>query len=451
MAKDKRVFVCQQCGYESLKWMGRCPGCNEWNTMVEEVVKKKSDKEVAARKGNNPVPISTIDIDKEIRYSTGFQELNRVLGGGIVKGSAVLVGGDPGIGKSTLLLQMAGNMASQSKILYITGEESKKQIKLRGQRLGIDSENIFVLAETDLDFMLYQVEKIKPHLVVVDSIQTVYVPELTSVPGSVSQVRESAGRLIRMAKSYSIPVFLVGHVTKQGALAGPRILEHMVDTVLYFEGERYQSYRIIRGVKNRFGSTNEIGVFEMKDEGLIEVTDPSRLMIEGRPQGVPGTVVVCSLKGTRPMLVEIQALISASNLTMPRRMTTGIDYNRLSMLLAVMEKRVGMQLQGQDAFVNVIGGLKIDEPAADLGIVISIASSFRNQPVDENTIFIGEVGLTGEVRAANSIEKRVLEAKKMGFSRCIVPTGNQKQINQQDMEIIGVKNLRDTLEIVFSG
>jgi len=449
MAKEKRVYICQQCGYESLRWMGKCPGCNQWNTMVEEVVNKKSDRAIARKKGSSPVSINAIDIAKEIRYSTGFQELDRVLGGGIVKGSAVLVGGDPGIGKSTMLLQMASNMAPELRVLYISGEESIKQIKLRGERLGINDDNLFVMSETDLDLILHQIEEIKPHLVVVDSIQTVHISGLTSAPGSVSQVRESAGRLIKMAKSLSIPVFIVGHVTKQGALAGPRVLEHMVDSVLYFEGEGYLSYRIIRGVKNRFGSTNEIGVFEMNDKGLVEVSNPSRLMIEGRPQGVPGTVVICSLKGTRPMLVELQALISISNLAMPRRMTTGIDYNRLSMLLAVMEKRLGMQLQGQDAFVNVVGGLKIDEPAADLGIVIAVASSFRNQPVGENTIFIGEVGLTGEVRAVNSLEKRVLEAKKMGFDRCIIPADNKVITDYKGIKTIGVKSLREALEIVF--
>ncbi len=451
MAKEKRMYICQECGYESLKWMGRCPGCSQWNTMAEEVIDKGIKTGAKGREGNTPVSLRTIDIAQETRHSTGFNELNRVLGGGIVKGSAILVGGDPGIGKSTLLLQMAGKLAQDLKILYITGEESIKQIKLRGERLGINDHNIFILAETDLNAMLHQIQESKPDLVIVDSIQTVYVPELASVPGSVGQVREAAGRLVRTAKQYSIPVFIVGHVTKQGALAGPRILEHMVDTVLYFEGERYQSYRIIRSVKNRFGSTNEIGVFEMKDEGLDEVTDPSRLMIEGRPHGVPGTVVVCSLKGTRPMLVEIQALISLSNLAMPRRMATGIDYNRLSMLLAVMEKRLGMQMQGQDAFVNVVGGLKIDEPAADLGIVIAVASSFQNRPVEGNTTFIGEVGLTGEIRAVSSIDKRINEARKMGFTKCIIPEGNKRQAKDKGIDIVGVTNIRETLDMVFKG
>jgi len=447
MARVKSVFVCQHCGYESPKWMGRCPGCGEWNTMVEEVL-SKTDRRLshAGGEGNKPVAMDQIDLSKETRNSTGMQELDRVLGGGIVRGSLVLVGGDPGIGKSTLLLQLAGSVSSRQRVLYVSGEESVKQVKIRGERLGISSGNIFILGETDIDIILDQVKRMTPDMIIVDSIQTVYTPEISSAPGSVSQVREVTARLLQTAKAMAIPTFIIGHVTKQGAIAGPRVLEHMVDTVLYFEGERYHSYRVIRSVKNRFGSTNEIGVFEMKDKGLVEVPNPSEFMLEGRPAGVPGTVVVCSMEGTRPMLVELQALVSLSNLGMPRRMATGIDYNRLSMLMAVMEKRLGMQLQGQDAFVNVVGGLKIDEPAVDLGIVVAVASSFRNTPVDKTAVVIGEVGLTGEVRAVNSIDRRVAEAAKLGFGHCIIPRDNMRQVDAGKTRITGVGNLAEAID-----
>ena len=447
MARVKSVFVCQHCGYESPKWMGRCPGCGEWNTMVEEVL-SKTDRRLshAGGEGNKPVAMDQIDLSKETRNSTGMQELDRVLGGGIVRGSLVLVGGDPGIGKSTLLLQLAGNISPRQRVLYVSGEESVKQVKIRGERLGISSGNILILGETDIDIILDQVKRITPDMIIVDSIQTVYTPEISSAPGSVSQVREVTARLLQTAKAMAIPTFIIGHVTKQGAIAGPRVLEHMVDTVLYFEGERYHSYRVIRSVKNRFGSTNEIGVFEMKDKGLVEVPNPSEFMLEGRPAGVPGTVVVCSMEGTRPMLVELQALVSLSNLGMPRRMATGIDYNRLSMLMAVMEKRLGMQLQGQDAFVNVVGGLKIDEPAVDLGIVVAVASSFRNTPVDKTAVVIGEVGLTGEVRAVNSIDRRVAEAAKLGFGHCIIPRDNMRQVDASKSRITGVRNLAEAID-----
>ena len=447
MARVKSVFICQHCGYESPKWMGRCPGCDEWNTMVEEVL-SKTDRRLttAGREGSKPVAMDQIDLSKETRNSTGMQELDRVLGGGIVKGSLALVGGDPGIGKSTLLLQLAGSVSSRQRVLYVSGEESVKQVKIRGERLGISSGNIFILGETDIDIILDQVKRMTPDMIIVDSIQTVYTPEISSAPGSVSQVREVTARLLQTAKAMAIPTFIIGHVTKQGAIAGPRVLEHMVDTVLYFEGERYHSYRVIRSVKNRFGSTNEIGVFEMKDKGLIEVPNPSEFMLEGRPSGVPGTVVVCSMEGTRPMLVELQALVSLSNLGMPRRMATGIDYNRLSMLMAVMEKRLGMQLQGQDAFVNVVGGLKIDEPAVDLGIVVAVASSFRNVPVEKTAVVIGEVGLTGEVRAVNSIDRRVAEAAKLGFGHCIIPRDNIRQVDSSKTRITGVGNLAEAIE-----
>lgn len=447
MARTKSVFVCQHCGYESPRWMGRCPGCDEWNTMMEELISKKSPHgETGDRAGAKPVPMDRVDLSKEARDGTGMAELDRVLGGGIVRGSMVLVGGDPGIGKSTLLLQLAGSISQEQRVLYVSGEESVKQVKLRAERLGINSGNILLLGETDIDIILDQVKRLTPDIIVVDSIQTMYTPEISSAPGSVSQVREVTGRLLRVAKTMSIPIFIIGHVTKQGAIAGPRVLEHMVDTVLYFEGERYHSYRVIRSVKNRFGSTNEIGVFEMKDKGLVEVPNPSEFMLEGRPVGVPGTVVVCSIEGTRPMLMELQALVSISNLGMPRRMATGIDYNRLSMLMAIMEKRLGMQVQGQDAFVNVVGGLKVDEPAADLGIVIAVASSFRNVPIDKDTVVIGEVGLTGEVRAVNSIDRRVAEAAKLGFGHCIVPRDNMRHIEGTAARVTGVGNLAEALD-----
>lgn len=449
--KVKSIYICQNCGYEHPKWMGKCPGCHEWNTMVEEIQNKKSGEKDRKAGSEKPIPIDRIDLAQEPRQHTGINELDRVLGGGIVKGSVTLVGGDPGIGKSTLLLQLGGNLAPRCKVLYVSGEESVKQIKIRGERLEVNSENLFVLGETDIDMVIEQVDRLGPDVLIVDSIQTVYTNEISSAPGSVGQVREATGRLLRMAKNTGIPTFIVGHVTKQGAIAGPKILEHMVDTVLYFEGERYQSYRIIRAVKNRFGSTNEIGVFEMKDMGLKEVPNPSELMLEGRPVGVPGTAVICSMEGTRPMLVELQALVSLSNLGMPRRMASGIDYNRLSMLMAVMEKRLGMQLQGQDAYVNVIGGLKVDEPAADLGIAVAVASSFRNRNVNENSVIMGEIGLTGEIRAVNSIEKRVKEAQKLGFSRCIIPIDNMKQINRYQIDVTGVRNLAEAIEVVLGG
>jgi DNA repair protein RadA/Sms len=449
MAKIKTVFICQSCGYESPRWMGKCPGCHEWNTMVEEKVDRKTGRTDSKQTVGKPVSINAIDLSEEPRRSTLIAEFDRVLGGGIVKGSVVLVGGDPGIGKSTLLLQLAGNITPDNTVLYVSGEESIKQIKIRGQRLGVNNDNLLVLGETDIDVVLDQVERVMPDMVIVDSIQAVYTTDIGSAPGSVSQIRETTARLIRIAKSMSIPVFIVGHVTKQGVLAGPRVLEHMVDTVLYFEGERYQSYRVIRAVKNRFGSTNEIGVFEMKDSGLVEVPNPSEMMLQGRPAGVPGTVVICSMEGTRPMLVELQALVSTSNFGVARRMAAGMDYNRLSMLMAVMEKRLGMQLQEQDAYVNIVGGLKIDEPAIDLGVVIAVASSFRNRPVDGNIVAIGEVGLTGEVRAVSSIDKRVAEASKLGFGRCVLPSDNLRQLGNTHMETVGVKNLSQAIEAVL--
>lgn len=448
MAKRKSVFVCQDCGYESNGWLGKCPACNNWNTFAEEI----QDASVGSKNKNvlfdvKPVNINDIEIDNEERYSTGIKEMDRVLGGGIVKGSLVLVGGDPGIGKSTLILQICDTVRIDSKIIYISGEESIKQIKIRADRLGVRNPNLLMVSETNFKAIQVISERENPALIIVDSIQTMFNEELSSAPGSVSQVREITAGLMQIAKSSNIAVFIVGHVTKEGSLAGPRVLEHMVDTVLYFEGERNLSYRILRAVKNRFGSTNEIGIFEMKDVGLIEVENPSMLMISDRKESVPGSVVVSSLEGTRPMLIEIQALVCPTNFGMPRRMATGIDYNRITLLMAVLEKRVGMQLHNYDAYVNVVGGLKVDEPACDLGVVMAIASSFRNKPIDLSTVLIGEVGLTGEVRAINQIEKRVIEAARMGFKNCIVPAGNIKVLKQvKELKEINIKPVENVVE-----
>lgn len=454
MAKIKTVFVCQECGYASPKWMGKCPGCGSWNSMVEEIEDRDKDRNpVLNIETTRPLTIDEIEITDEERYTTCMEELDRVLGGGIVRGSLILVGGDPGIGKSTLLLQVSKNISSTGKtVLYISGEESAKQIKIRAERLKVAAQKLFIVSETNLSIIEKYISDISPHVVIIDSVQTVYRPELQSAPGSVSQVREATSSIMRIAKNLNTSVFIVGHVTKEGSIAGPRVLEHMVDTVLYFEGERHHAYRIIRAVKNRFGSTNEIGIFEMKGTGLEEVKNPSEMLLSGRPEGVPGSVVVSSLEGTRPMLVEIQALVSATSFGMPRRMATGIDYNRVVLLMAVLEKRVGMQLQTFDAYVNVAGGLKLDEPACDLGIACSIASSFRNIPIDPKTVVIGEVGLTGEIRGVNFIEKRILEAQKLGFSKCVVPKENLKGIEiPEGIQISPVENIYEALDEVLGG
>lgn len=454
MVKTKTTFICQECGYESPKWMGKCPGCGNWNTLVEEITQKnKYEAPMGMSKVIKPAAIDDIEIVDEERYSTSIEEFNRVLGGGVVKGSLVLVGGDPGIGKSTLLLQVSNNIAdTRKKVFYISGEESSKQIKLRAKRLGVESQNLFVISETNLSDIEALLMEFKPDVAVIDSIQTVFKPELQSAPGSVSQVREATSTLMRISKTFNISVFIVGHVTKEGSIAGPRVLEHIVDTVLYFEGERYHTYRILRAVKNRFGSTNEIGVFEMKGSGLCEVKNPSEMMLSGRPKGVSGSAIVCSMEGTRPMLVEIQALTSATSFGMPRRMATGIDYNRVILLMAVLEKRVGMQLQASDAYVNVAGGLRLDEPACDLGIACSIASSFKNLYIDPQTVVIGEIGLTGEIRGVSFIEKRIMEAKKLGFSKCIVPKDNMRGIERiQGINIISFENIHEALDEVLGG
>ncbi len=427
MAKGKKitVYFCQSCGYESSKWMGQCPGCREWNTFVEESLEKKAAGKIKSTPGGKEelktARISEIDIQSGSRTATGFRELDRVLGGGIVSGSLVLVGGDPGIGKSTLLLQVCRNLAETQEVLYISGEESLQQIKMRAQRIGQFSDNLQLFCETGMERIEQVVERQKPQVVIIDSIQTIYSEEISAAPGSVSQVRETTGRLLQIAKGMGITVFIVGHVTKEGVVAGPRVLEHMVDTVLYFEGDRHASYRILRGVKNRFGSTNEIGVFEMREEGLVEVKNPSEFMLNGKPQGASGSVVACSMEGTRPILVEIQALVCRSNFGIPRRTAAGTDLNRVNLLMAVLEKRAGMSLSACDAYINIAGGIRMNEPAIDLGIVMALASSFRDKAIDEKMICFGEVGLSGEVRAVQMAQQRVTEARKLGFETCILP------------------------------
>ncbi|SHK21187.1 DNA repair protein RadA [Tepidibacter formicigenes] len=455
MAKIKTKYICQQCGYETLKWMGKCPECNNWNSLVEEIEDKKTkhDLFVIDKEVQKPIPINSLEVKEQERFSSCIKELDRVLGGGVVKGSLVLVGGDPGIGKSTLLIQVSNNVAkSGKKVLYISGEESIYQIKMRAKRLSIESENLYIFAENNLNIIEKYIDYIKPDMIVVDSIQTVFSPEITSTPGSVSQIKEGTSRFMKISKKIGISTFLVGHVTKGGALAGPKILEHMVDTVLYFEGERYNTYRMVRAVKNRFGSTNELGVFEMRDLGLVEIENPSKVLISEKPKGVAGSVIVATIEGTRPMLVELQALVSPTNFGIPKRTATGVDYNRVSLLMAVLEKRVGMQIQNQDIYINVVGGIKLNEPAMDLGIITSIASSFRNIEIDENTVVIGEVGLTGEIRGVSFIDKRILECKKLGFNKIIVPKSNLKGLDKfDDIKIYGVENIRDALDVVLGG
>ena len=452
MAKKKTVYVCQECGYESLRWMGKCTNCNNWNTFVEEVKQPKEQRGIGAAvssKSAKPMKINQIVSEKEPRVTTSMREFNRVLGGGVVPGSLVLIGGDPGIGKSTLLLQISAQIADKDlTVLYISGEESMQQTKLRAERLGVKTENLYVLSETNLHQIIHQIDDIKPDFVVVDSIQTMFKEEVTSAPGSVTQVRESTMELMKIAKSNAIPIFIVGHVTKEGAIAGPRMLEHMVDVVLYFEGERHHTYRILRTVKNRFGSTNEMGIFEMKELGLQEVMNPSEIFLEERSRGASGSTVVASMEGTRPVLVEIQALISPSSFGNPRRMATGVDSNRVPLLMAVLEKRVGLMLQNQDAYIKVAGGVKLDEPAIDLAIAISIASSFRDQPTNPEDIFIGEVGLTGEIRRVSRIEQRVQEAAKLGFKRIICSENNLDGWTiPKEIKVVGVKTVQEALKL----
>ncbi|MEE9180794.1 MAG: DNA repair protein RadA [Vicinamibacteria bacterium] len=459
MRKVKTTFVCQECGVSSAKWLGRCPDCGAWNSLIEELEtpQQSGPRLQSLSAGGGPRPYLEVSSDAASRLATGIEEFDRVLGGGVVAGSLVLLGGDPGIGKSTLLLQVASRLAASTPderpVLYISGEESEQQIKLRGERLGVKAESLLLFSETNLDTIISELKRHEPSLVVLDSVQTVYSPKFSSAPGSVSQVREAAVELLYFAKSTGTPVFLIGHVTKEGNLAGPKALEHIVDTVLYFEGERHYSHRLVRATKNRYGAAGELGVFEMTGSGLEPVENPSGLFLSERPEKAPGSVVVCSLEGTRPLLVEIQALVSRSSFGYPRRVTLGIDSNRVALLLAVLEKRIGLQLSAEDVYVNVAGGLVVDEPVADLGLVAAVASSFKGRPVDSQTVLLGEVGLAGEVRAAQQVALRVKEAARLGFNKIILPTGNLPLPDEAgadlDVELVGVRNVGEALEAVF--
>lgn len=447
--KSKVVYVCSECGFESAKWIGKCPGCGGWNTFAEDVVTVSKTSKKVAQAYASPVKLSTVDTTNDPRIVCGISELDRVLGGGIVRGSLVLVGGEPGIGKSTILLQLIKSLEKDTSFFYVSGEESEKQLKMRADRLNI-KQDFYVLTETDINSVIKHAESISSDILIIDSIQTMYNPDIASAPGTVSQVRDVTLSLMKLAKEKSISIFIVGHVTKDGALAGPKVLEHMVDCVLYFEGERHQSHRILRAVKNRFGSTNEIGVFEMTGEGLKEVKNPSSMMLEGRPEKTSGSTVICTLEGTRPLLAEVQSLVSSTNFPVPRRLTTGADFNRVNLLTAVLEKRVGLNLSNQDIYVNIVGGMKINEPAADLGIICAIASSFKNKDIDPDIALIGEVGLTGELRAVNQIDKRISEMKKLGFSKCIVPEANKKGLNAPDgLTVYFAKNVGSALQLLF--
>lgn len=451
MAKGKKtVFFCQNCGYESVKWMGQCPGCQQWNTFVEESVTEASSGKKQQRSRKQPVSLAEIQTEKEERTATGIGELDRVLGGGIVGGSLVLVGGDPGIGKSTLLLQVCRLLSlAGKKVLYISGEESLRQIKLRAQRLGSFNDNLLLLCETNLTDIREAAQKQKPEIMVIDSIQTMYNEDVSSAPGSVSQVRESTGMLLQIAKGMGISVFIVGHVTKDGSVAGPRVLEHMVDTVLYFEGDRHVSYRILRSVKNRFGSTNEIGVFEMRGDGLAEVRNPSEFMLSGKPQGASGSIVACSMEGTRPILIEVQALVCRSNFGIPRRTAAGTDFNRVNLLMAVLEKRGRMNLSECDAYVNIAGGIKMTEPAIDLAILLAIASSYRDIVIPDRVVAFGEVGLSGEVRAVSMAQQRVREAKKLGFETVILPRVCENTVGKAEgVELVFVSTIAEAVEAI---
>ena len=447
MAKAKTVFVCSECGNESPKWLGKCPACNSWNTFYEQKIEKYTETNKAEKKINNtPKPLNTYIGQESDRTSTGFGELDRVLGGGLVKGSLILLGGEPGIGKSTLILQLCEKVKGEGKVLYISGEESAEQIKLRADRLKIKNEDILFFGETDIDVVNNAIIETMPKLVIIDSIQTMYSDEISAAAGSVSQVREITAQIMRICKSRQITTIIIGHVTKDGNIAGPRVLEHMVDTVLYLEGERYNTYRILRGVKNRFGSTNEIGMFEMKEEGMCEILNPSEILISEREDNPSGSCIVTSMEGTRPVLVEIQALTTQSVFGIPKRTANGFDYNRLALLIAVLEKRANIMLGSQDVYLNVVGGMKISEPAIDLGIMMAVTSSFKNIPIQKDVVVMGEVGLTGEVRRINLIEKRLKEIEKLGFKKCIIPENNKKGLKDEyKLDIIGVQNIGDAM------
>lgn len=451
MAKIKSVYICSECGYESPKWFGKCPGCGEWNTMNEEI--KNTVKSVSASKTINtkhsfPKNITEISMEDEVRFDTGFCELNRVLGGGIVKGSLILLGGDPGIGKSTILMQICQKL-TDIKILYVSGEESLRQLKLRANRLGVNNDNLLLMTETDVEIITEQINSIKPDLVMIDSIQTMTLSELSSSAGSITQVRECTNVIMRSAKGLDIPVIVVGHVNKEGSIAGPKVLEHIVDTVLYFEGDKQMSCRILRAVKNRYGSTNEIGVFEMTDKGLTEVENPSQMLLSGRPTNVSGTCVTCSLEGTRPILAEVQGLVTQSGYGNPRRMCTGFDYNRLALLIAVLEKRAGYYLSNYDAYVNIVGGFRIDERAVDLAICMALISSLKDVKISDDAIAFGEIGLAGEIRSVSQVQQRINEAVRLGFTKIVIPYHNAKNIDNQGVDVIGVKNIRQAFEVLI--
>lgn len=448
MAKNQTIFVCSNCGNESPKWLGKCPACNSWNTFYEEKIIK--DKTTNERKAvsSQVMKLNSVETQNYSRYSTGYEELDRVLGGGLVQGSLVLLGGEPGIGKSTLILQICNKIQIEGTVLYISGEESATQIKMRADRLNINNDNILFLGETSIELIEESITNTKPAFIIIDSIQTMYSEEISAAAGSVSQVREITARIMNMCKKQNITTILIGHVTKDGNIAGPRVLEHMVDTVLYLEGERYFSYRILRSVKNRFGSTNEIGLFEMREEGMCEIDNPSEILISEREGDPSGSVVVASLEGTRAMLIEIQALLSPTAFGMPRRTGIGVDYNRLSLLMAVLEKRAGLRISNYDAYINVVSGIRIDEPAIDLGIALAIASNYKDIPLPKDLVAIGEIGLTGEIRSVNSIEKRVKEAEKMGFKTCILPESSRKHIkSKMNINLIGVKEIKEALRV----
>lgn len=452
MAKAKTIFVCNECGYESAKWLGKCPACNAWNSFFEEkLVKEKDGSFISDKKtkSSKPTILNNIEGKESARTSTGVGELDRVLGGGLVKGSLVLLGGEPGIGKSTLILQICDKMQGEGKVLYVSGEESAEQIKIRADRLNIKNENILFLGETDIDLIADAIKEINPKLVIIDSIQTMYSDEITSAAGTVSQVREITARIMKICKQEAITTIIIGHVTKEGNIAGPRVLEHMVDTVLYLEGERYFSYRILRGVKNRFGSTNEVGMFEMQEKGMMEIINPSSILISEREDNPPGSIIVASMEGTRPLLIELQALTTPTVFGFPRRTANGIDYNRLTVLMAVLEKRANMNLGSQDVYLNVVSGIKLQEPAVDLGIILAVSSCFKGISIPKDIVAIGEVGLTGEVRAVSMIEKRLKEAEKLGFKKCIIPENNKKLLKDKyKLDIIGVRNINEALKII---
>ena len=452
--KSKTVFICKQCGNETPRWQGQCPACGAWNSIVEFEDKKTPAAKAAGRSGysrSTPKKLKEVTGEQEIRFSTGMHELDRVLGGGGVRGSLILVGGAPGIGKSTLLLQICAYLGKTLRILYVSGEESEKQIKLRADRLQVASDELYILSETDLTEILRAVDEVQPDILIADSIQTLYTPENTSAPGSISQVRDCTMALMQLAKGSGVTVFVVGHVNKEGAIAGPKVLEHMVDCELFFEGEHASSYRILRAAKNRFGSTNEIGVFEMEGRGLVEVPNPSEMLLAGRPLGAPGTCVACVMEGTRPVLAEIQALVTRTNFNVPRRTADGFDFNRANLMLAVLEKRGGVNIGMSDAYVNVIGGLQLDEPAADLALVLAAASSFRDRPIDPSTAAIGEIGLTGEIRAVTGLQQRLIEAARTGFKSCIIPRHSTANLTAPDgMELLRVRNIREAIELALT-